>query len=247
MWTEIPIFLQTTVWYIVDSAWIASWLAYVHFDTAIAPAPGPCRNDRLLAWSDDESKYIGRFGLFMAVKNRAGDYRRVSKPTWDKFCSFYPGSGPSITMELSKETMNETGIYDTSKWNVVDPPPPPEKTHKKKKKRFGFRNKKDTGAGKDDGAAAAVRSEDDADDQPQRPAPESKEGEVDFADIYGRASEETGGTNTGSGKDSARLSSQNETDGLMEPDSVRSSSIAHGAKRDSVSVSWLSSYCALVD
>ncbi len=225
------LFLQTTTWYIVDSSWIAAWLAYVHFDTAIAPAPGPCRNDRLLAWSDDECKYIGRFGLFMAVKNRAGDYRRVSKATWDKFCSFYPGSGPSITMELSKEIMNETGIYDTSKWNVVDPPPPPERTQKKKKKRFGFRNKKNKGGGKDDDT---TRTDDD--DQPQRPSPESKEGEIDFAVIYGeRASEEAGGATIVTGKDSVRLSSQNETDGLMESDSVRSSSMAHGTKRDSVS------------
>ncbi len=95
----------------MDSAWIAQWLAYVHFDKDFAPSPGPCRNERLLAWNSEESKYTGRFGLFMAVKERGGDYRRVSKETWDKFCSFYPGSGPTISFELDPVILNASGEW----------------------------------------------------------------------------------------------------------------------------------------
>ena len=33
----------------------------------------------------------------MATKNSIGDYRRVSKEVWDKFCEYYEGCGPAIT------------------------------------------------------------------------------------------------------------------------------------------------------
>eukprot|EP01031_Cornospumella_fuschlensis_P026039 gene26039-31441_t len=32
-------------WYVVSSAWVASWLAYVHFAKTVAPCPGPCDNN----------------------------------------------------------------------------------------------------------------------------------------------------------------------------------------------------------
>lgn len=94
-------------WYIMDSAWIATWLAYVHFDKDVAPAPGPCkseqlildhdnlngiywslpgRNNRLIAFDYQLQRYTGRFGLLMAVAERGGDYRRVSQAVWEKFC-----------------------------------------------------------------------------------------------------------------------------------------------------------------
>jgi hypothetical protein len=32
----------------------------------------------------------------MATKTLVGDYRRVSKEVWEKFCDYYPGCGPLI-------------------------------------------------------------------------------------------------------------------------------------------------------
>lgn len=123
------------VWYIMDSAWIASWLAYVKFDRKVAPAPGPCKNNRLIIYDYHDKKYIGRPGLIMARKDFGGDYRRVSKEVWDLFCSYYPNSGPSITMVFVLSEKNEKGIYDTSKWTIIDPPSPPEDAMEKKPKK----------------------------------------------------------------------------------------------------------------
>jgi hypothetical protein len=132
-------------WYIMDSAWVESWLGFAYMDKDVGPAPGPCRNHRLIEWNYAQNRYQGRWGLVMAVKERAGDYRRVSKEAWEQFCTFYPGSGPAITMEFVATDMNESGFYDVSKWNILDPPPPPEDKNKKKKKKgfFGKGKKKD--------------------------------------------------------------------------------------------------------
>ena len=139
MFYSIHLLLQEgKEWYLMDSAWVASWLAYVHLDVYKAPCPGPCRNNRLIEWDPELKKYTGRFGLQMAVKNRGGDYRRVSKETWLKFKEFYPESGPAITMYFQPSALNESGNYDTSTWTILDPPPPPEDpTVKKKKKKKG--------------------------------------------------------------------------------------------------------------
>ena len=67
--------------------------------------------------------------------NPRGDYRKVSKLTWDKYKEFYPESGPTITL-----TLNETNIKDTNQYplffEILDPPMPPiEKKSKKSKKK----------------------------------------------------------------------------------------------------------------
>ena len=122
------------------SAWVAAWLAYTHGNPNIAPAPGPCRNDRLITWDYHEKQYKGRFGLYMAVKERAGDYRRVSMEVWNKFRELYPGSGPTILMKYKAPEGSDTGLYDSSEWRILDPPPPPE-DHETKKKKKKFFNK----------------------------------------------------------------------------------------------------------
>jgi hypothetical protein len=57
---------------------------------------GPCRNNRLLICDYANSRWKAKDGLLMASKSSMGDYRRVSKEVWDKFCEYYPGSGPTI-------------------------------------------------------------------------------------------------------------------------------------------------------
>jgi hypothetical protein len=119
----------------MDSTWIASWLAYVHFDKRFAPAPGPCNNKRLITYDYQEKKYVGRTGLIMARNDFGGDYRRVSKEVWELFKEYYPESGPAITMTFELKEKNEKGFYDTSKWNILDfVEPPPDQNGKKKKK-----------------------------------------------------------------------------------------------------------------
>jgi hypothetical protein len=128
----------------MDSSWIASFLAFAHTDKGVAPAPGPCKNHRLLEWDFNQQKYVGRFGLIMASKEFGGDYRRVTEAQWKQFVEFYPGSGPEITMEFLRTDANETGVYDTSKWIIKNPPPPPvvkEKKFKKKNEKKADANK----------------------------------------------------------------------------------------------------------
>eukprot|EP01031_Cornospumella_fuschlensis_P031136 gene31136-37632_t len=103
-------------WYVVSSAWVASWLAYVHFAKTVAPCPGPCDNN----FDYTEEKWRGRFGLVMAKGEKTGDYRRVSKDVWRKF---------------QKEHKRETGEFDPALWVIEDPPLPPDVTAKKKKNR----------------------------------------------------------------------------------------------------------------
>lgn len=120
----------------IETGWLTAWLAYVHHDKDIAPAPGPCRNDRLIQWDILQNKYVGRPGLIMSSRNCAGDFRRISRETWQKFKDFYPGSGPSITIEFYSTmlTAEETNIGQH--FQILDPPPAPvvtvSKTLKKK-------------------------------------------------------------------------------------------------------------------
>jgi hypothetical protein len=138
------------LWYIMDSAWIASWLAYVHFDMQVAPAPGPCLNHRLITYDYADKKYVFRFALQMAVQDRGGDYRRVSPEVWAKFKEFYPSSGPAITMVFNAKEKRNDGFYDPAMFTIVDHVEPPAdandeaKTNKKKKRKlFAFRKKQE--------------------------------------------------------------------------------------------------------
>lgn len=220
---------EEKTWYIMDSAWIASWLAYVHFDKENAPAPGPCRNERLLTWDYQQGKYVGRFGLYMAVKDRAGDYRRVTKETWDKYCLLYPGSGPAITMVFNASKMDETGmgIYDCSTWNIIDPPPPPENKDKKVKKRLLAHI---GGKGK----------ESKTEEKPAQPTAErtfSEESKMDDAPFRSiRDNTISISSNSGSGyvklapeTDVSRASTSSQ-EGLIESDRTRQSSVQGGNK-----------------
>jgi hypothetical protein len=138
------------LWYIMDSAWIASWLAYVHFDMQVAPAPGPCSNNRLITYDYADKKYVFRFALQMAVQDRGGDYRRVSPEVWAKFKEFYPLSGPAITMVFNAKEKRNDGFYDPTMFTIVDHVDPPAdandeaKTNKKKKRKlFAFKKKQE--------------------------------------------------------------------------------------------------------
>ena len=72
----------------------------------------------------------------MASKNCAGDFRRISRETWQKFKEFYPESGPSITMEFFEIMNNGEDTNIGRHFNILDPPPAPvvtvSKTLKKK-------------------------------------------------------------------------------------------------------------------
>jgi len=223
---------EEKLWYIMDSAWVSSWLAYVHFDKENAPAPGPCRNDRLLTWDYLQGKYVARFGLYMAVNDRAGDYRRVTKETWDKYCQLYPGSGPTITMMFNAKKMDETGmgVYDCSTWNIENPPPPPENKEKKVKKKL-----LDTFSGK-------KKKEEEAEEV--RPSEESKADDTPFRSLRDNtiSINSIQGSSTGYAKlDSSRginttvkddRASTGSLEGLIEKDKVRQSSVAGGNQPD---------------
>lgn len=136
------------LWYIMDSAWIASWLAYVHFDMQVAPAPGPCYNHRLITYDYADKRYTFRFAMQMAIQDRGGDYRRVSPEVWAKFKEFYPQSGPAITMVFNAKEKRNDGFYDPAMFTIVDLVEPPadandeEKANKKKKRKLLLFKKK---------------------------------------------------------------------------------------------------------
>mmetsp|Transcript_1228 Transcript_1228/g.2609 ORF Transcript_1228/g.2609 Transcript_1228/m.2609 type:complete len:355 (-) Transcript_1228:128-1192(-) len=110
-------------WYVVESAWLASWLSFVHVDKGHAPCPGPCRNDRLIEWDNDECKYVGRTGLMMSSAQGSGDFRRVSRDTWLKYKEFYPESGPTMTLTYTAEQLAASQV---SKFlEILDPPEDP--------------------------------------------------------------------------------------------------------------------------
>lgn len=119
----------------MDTAWLAAWLAFVHLDKLNAPAPGPCRNNRLIEWDAVQGKYVGRHGLMMSSKNWAGDFRRVSRETWLKFNEFYPDSGPAITIEYNPTMNNGEETYIGKHFVILDPPPAPKVTISKSKKK----------------------------------------------------------------------------------------------------------------
>jgi hypothetical protein len=71
----------------------------------------------------------------MSSKNNAGDFRRISRETWQKFREFYPGSGPSITMEYVAAMGNGEEPYIGKHFVILDPPPAPKVTISKSKKK----------------------------------------------------------------------------------------------------------------
>lgn len=112
-------------WYIMDSVWVHSWLLFVHLDPDNSPAPGPCRNDRLITTrltdlhKRGSSRIKAKPNLIMATQKRAGDYRRVTRETWEMFKSLYAGSGPDIIavfpgiVKTTPESMKERNVLDT--------------------------------------------------------------------------------------------------------------------------------------
>jgi len=128
-------------WYIMDSAWIEAWLAYVNINKGIAPCPGSCNNTRLIIYDYQLQKYVKRPGLIMAVQDRGGDFRRVSEEVWLKFKEYYPESGPAISMVYSEDD----AASENCEWNVLDTMDPPiDKDKKKRKLNFpNFLSKKD--------------------------------------------------------------------------------------------------------
>lgn len=129
----------------MDSAWIESWLAYVNVNKGIAPCPGRCNNNRLIIYDYQLQKYVKRPKLIMAVKDRAGDYRRVSEEVWYKFKEYYPDSGPAISMTFTENDSSP----DACEWTVIDHIDPPHDLDKKKKKlripKFLAKKEKDNG------------------------------------------------------------------------------------------------------
>lgn len=95
-------------------------LAYAHFDIGVSPAPGPCKNHRLLIPDYGKHEWKGRPDLVMATAHIMGDYRRVSKEVWEKFCEYYKGSGPEIKTTFSPDPeLKFSGKFDTSSW-IID-------------------------------------------------------------------------------------------------------------------------------
>lgn len=138
-----------------------AWLMYCHLNKNINPNPGPCRNECLLETNSDSTGWIPKPNLVMARKDKEGDYRRISKATWETFCELYPGSGPTIKMnfyqvlhpcnnylliEVQDEAHVADGLYDTSGWNIdqsefaaANAPPP-----RRLNLPFGFQNNSNT-------------------------------------------------------------------------------------------------------
>lgn len=147
----------------IETAWLTAWLAYVHHDKHIAPAPGPCRNDRLIIWDPLQNLFVGRPGLVMAHKNCAGDFRRISRETWQKFKEFYPESGPSITMEFFAIMNNGEETNIGRHFTVLDPPPAPvvtiSKTHKKKAMALAAKQEEERAKVEAAAAAAKIKAE----------------------------------------------------------------------------------------
>jgi hypothetical protein len=108
-------------WYIMDACWLSEWLLFVHADQDnVAPSPGPCYNHRLVHRSrltgdgkNATGPYVAKPNLIMEGSNRVGDYRRVSKETWNAFIALYPGSGPSIKAKFP--TIKENIVKKTQR------------------------------------------------------------------------------------------------------------------------------------
>eukprot|EP00968_Pinguiococcus_pyrenoidosus_P000332 scaffold23_cov268-Pinguiococcus_pyrenoidosus.AAC.2 len=93
---------EEVVWYIIPSAWLESWVAFIREDRV---RPCRIRNEVLLEETDDGA-WVQKNGLTAASKLRKGDYRRISEAVWKEFVDLYPGSGPEITVVgwLAKST-----------------------------------------------------------------------------------------------------------------------------------------------
>mmetsp|Transcript_19104 Transcript_19104/g.72215 ORF Transcript_19104/g.72215 Transcript_19104/m.72215 type:complete len:224 (-) Transcript_19104:1360-2031(-) len=85
---------EEVVWYIIPSAWLESWVAFIREDRV---RPCRIRNEVLLEETDDGA-WVQKNGLTAASKLRKGDYRRISEAVWKEFVDLYPGSGPEITV-----------------------------------------------------------------------------------------------------------------------------------------------------
>lgn len=122
-------------WYIIDTAWLNAWLAFSHLSAGVSPSPGPCDNLRLLVENHEEKRWEAKPGLVMAAGMRGGDYRRVSRQAWEQFVSLYPGSGPTIIGNFTRDDPAKShGRYDTSNWRIDKQyEPKKEKKHKKRK------------------------------------------------------------------------------------------------------------------
>lgn len=83
-------------WYIIETAWLNSWLAFAHYSDGISPAPGACDNTRLLVENHELCVWEPKEDLVMATAARGGHYRRISQQAWETFVKLYPGSGPPI-------------------------------------------------------------------------------------------------------------------------------------------------------
>jgi hypothetical protein len=57
---------------------------------------GPCRNDRLVIFDEQEQCWVPRLGLLLTDKRTRGNYSVVSGAVWEVFRDCYPGSGPEI-------------------------------------------------------------------------------------------------------------------------------------------------------
>uniref|UniRef100_A0A7S1UJU2 DUSP domain-containing protein n=1 Tax=Phaeomonas parva TaxID=124430 RepID=A0A7S1UJU2_9STRA len=82
-------------WFIVEAAWVTSWLAYVHVEAGISPRPGPIYNMGLLHF-DEDGKFVARKNLRADSGNHRGHFRAVKPAVWKAYVDFYPESGPFI-------------------------------------------------------------------------------------------------------------------------------------------------------
>ena len=83
-------------WYIVDAAWLSSWLYFTHYDKFVSPCPGPCRNDDLITYSFTLERWIPKPNLILSTKDKPGHYCKVNKEVWNLFYECYDHSGPAI-------------------------------------------------------------------------------------------------------------------------------------------------------
>lgn len=131
--TDDPIEEDGKEWYIINTSWMNAWLMYCHLNKNVNPNPGPCRNECLLESNQASTGWVSKSDLVMARKDKEGDYRRISKATWEVFCELYPGSGPAIRVNFyENEEHKYDGLYDTSDWiidqtNYKAPPAQPVK------------------------------------------------------------------------------------------------------------------------
>lgn len=116
-------------WVVMDASWITCWLAYAHFDRDVSPAPGPCKNHRLLQPDFTNNKWKPRNDLVMANVTSQGDYRRVTETVWKRFAKDFPGSGPKITMIYSTKNLDKDEVkrgrfpIDENVWEIEETVP----------------------------------------------------------------------------------------------------------------------------